>query len=319
MLNVYGPTEATTYASWYDVQELTSDARTIPIGKPVSNTELYVLDRQGQVTPVGVSGELYIGGDALARGYLQQPQLTAEKFVPHPFSSTPGARLYRTGDLVRCLRDGSIDFIGRMDQQVKIRGFRIELGEIEAVLNEHAAVRESVVVVREDAPGQKRLVAYVVTDSDQVASELSSWLRARLPEYFVPSFFIVVDKLPLTPNGKVDRRALPAPEQSASVLAETLIAARTPEEQKIAEIWSDVLDIKPIGMEANFFDLGGHSLLATRVVTRISEAFGINLPLRVLFDSPTIAGVAAQVASVTAVVQKMTYLSEDEIRSLLNI
>jgi acyl carrier protein len=239
--------------------------------------------------------------------------------VPHPFSSTPGARLYRTGDLVRCLSDGNVDFLGRMDQQVKIRGFRIELGEIEAVLNEHAAVRESVVVVREDVPGQKRLVAYVVTNAEQVASELRSWLRERLPDYFVPSFFITLDQLPLTPNGKVDRRALPAPEHAASLVPETLIAPRTPEEQKIAEIWSDVLDIKPIGMEANFFDLGGHSLLATRVVTRIREAFGINLPLRVLFDSPTIAGVAAQVASVTDVVQKLSHLSEDEIRLLLNI
>lgn len=319
LAHVYGPTEATTFASWYDIKELATEARTIPIGQPVANTELYVLDRKGQVAPVGVPGELYIGGDAIARGYLKRPELTAEKFVPHSFSSTPGARLYRTGDLVRCLSDGNIDFLGRMDQQVKIRGFRIELGEIEAVLNEHAAVRESVVVVREDVPGQKRLVAYVVTDSEPVAGELRSWLRERLPEYFVPAFFITLDQLPLTPNGKVDRRALPAPEHAASFVPETLVAPRTPEEQKIAEIWSDVLDIKPIGIEANFFDLGGHSLLATRVVTRIREAFGINLPLRVLFDSPTIAGVAAQVASVTDVVQKLSHLSEDEIRLLLNI
>jgi acyl carrier protein len=257
-----------------------------------------------------------MGGDGLAREYLKHPKLTAEKFVPHPFSNEPGARLYRTGDLVRYLSDGNIDFLGRMDQQVKIRGFRIELGEIEAVLNEHTAVRESVVLVRDDVPGEKRLVAYVVADSGAIVNELRSWLRERLPEYFVPTFFIVLDKLPLTANGKVDRRALPAPDQS-ELLKEKLVAPRTPEEEKIAAIWSDVLDIKPIGIQTNFFDLGGHSLLATRVVTRISEAFGIRLPLRALFDSPTIAGVAAQVASVSEIVKKLAHLSDDDTRSLL--
>ena len=319
LVNVCGPTETVTYSTYYEIEAVPADARTIPIGRAVSNTELWVLDQHGYVLPVGVPGELYIGGDGLARGYLGRPELTAEKFVPHPFSTTPGARLYRSGDLCRYLHDGSVDLLRRMDQQVKIRGFRIELGEIEAVLNEHTAIHESVIVVREDAPGEKRLVAYVVTNSEPVVSELRSWLRERLPEYFVPAYFVMLDKLPLTPNGKVDRRALPAPEQTASFAPETLVAPRTPEEEKIAEIWSDVLDIKPIGMETNFFDLGGHSLLATRVVTRIRDAFGINLPLRVLFDSPTIAGVAAQVASITAVVQKVTRLSEDEIRSLLNI
>jgi acyl carrier protein len=275
-----------------------------------------VLDQYGHVLPVGVPGELFIGGDGLAREYLKHPKLTAEKFVPHPFSNEPGARLYRTGDLVRYLSDGNIDFLGRMDQQVKIRGFRIELGEIEAVLNEHTAVRESVVLVRDDVPGEKRLVAYVVADSGAIVNELRSWLRERLPEYFVPTFFIVLDKLPLTANGKVDRRALPAPDQS-ELLKEKLVAPRTPEEEKIAAIWSDVLDIKPIGIQTNFFDLGGHSLLATRVVTRISEAFGIRLPLRALFDSPTIAGVAAQVASVSEIVKKLAHLSDDDTRSLL--
>ena len=317
LAHVYGPTENTTFSSWYEVKEVPAEARTIPIGRPVSNTELYVLDHNGQVSPVGVPGELNIGGDGIAREYLKRPELTAEKFVPHPFSNEPGARLYRTGDLVRYLSDGNIDFIGRMDQQVKIRGFRIELGEVEAVLNEHAAVRESVVVVREDEPGEKRLVAYVVADSELLTNELRSWLRERLPEYFVPAFFVMLDQLPLTPNGKVDRRALPAPEQTAVLVEEKLIAPRTPEEEKIAEIWSEVLDIKPIGMETNFFDLGGHSLLATRVVTRIREAFGINLPLRVLFDSPTIAGVAAQVRRVAEIVEKLTHLSDEDIRSLL--
>jgi amino acid adenylation domain-containing protein len=316
LVHLYGPTEGTTLSSWYEIEKVPADARTIPIGQSVSNTELWVLDQYGHVLPVGVPGELFIGGDGLAREYLKHPKLTAEKFVPHPFSNEPGARLYRTGDLVRYLSDGNIDFLGRMDQQVKIRGFRIELGEIEAVLNEHTAVRESVILVRDDVPGEKRLVAYVVADSGAIVNELRSWLRERLPEYFVPTFFIVLDKLPLTANGKVDRRALPAPDQS-ELLKEKLVAPRTPEEEKIAAIWSDVLDIKPIGIQTNFFDLGGHSLLATRVVTRISEAFGIRLPLRALFDSPTIAGVAAQVASVSEIVKKLAHLSDDDTRSLL--
>jgi len=317
LVNVCGPTETTTYSAWYDIEEVPAEAHTIPIGRAVSNTELWVLDKYGHILPVGVPGELYVGGDGIAREYLGRPDLTAQKFVPDPFSTKPGARLYRSGDLCRYLSDGSVDLLRRMDQQVKIRGFRIELGEIEVVLNEHPAVRESAVVVREDAPNEKRLVAYVVTDSAQIVNELRSWLRERLPEYFIPSFFVILDKLPLTPNGKVDRRALPAPEQSASLTDETLIVPRTPEEERIAAIWSDVLEIKPIGMETNFFDLGGHSLLATRVVTRIREAFGINLPLRVLFDSPTIAGVAAEVATFTHIVEKLTHLSDDDTRSLL--
>jgi acyl-coenzyme A synthetase/AMP-(fatty) acid ligase/acyl carrier protein len=317
LVNVCGPTETTTYSAWYDIEEVPAEAHTIPIGRAVANTELWVLDKHGHILPVGVPGELYVGGDGIAREYLGRPDLTAQKFVPDPFSTKPGARLYRSGDLCRYLSDGNVDLLRRMDQQVKIRGFRIELGEIEAVLNEHAAVRESVVVVREDAPNEKRLVAYIVTDSAQIVNELRSWLRDQLPEYFIPSFFIILDKLPLTPNGKVDRRALPAPEQNASLTEETLVVPRTPEEERIAAIWSDVLEIKPIGMETNFFDLGGHSLLATRVVTRIREAFGINLPLRVLFDSPTIAGVAAEVATFTHIVEKLTHLSDDDTRSLL--
>ena len=327
--HVYGPTEATTFSSSYEIHEVTAAARTLPIGKAISNTELWVLDPHGQVAPVGVPGELYIGGDGIARGYLGYPELTAEKFVPHPYSTEPGARLYRTGDLVRYLSDGNIDFLGRMDQQVKLRGFRIELGEIETVLQQHPAVRESVVVFRENAPGHKRLVAYVVEDSEtspgaQLIPELRSWVQQHLPDYFMPAHFIVLDKLPLTPNGKVDRRVLPAPDNNTE--SETFLAPRTPEEVKIAEIWTDVLEINPIGVETNFFDLGGHSLLATRIVTRIREAFSLNMPLRVLFDSPTIAGIAEHVAnarvegevtSITEMVDKLTQLSEDETRSML--
>ena len=323
--HVYGPTEATTFSTSYEINEVSADARTLPIGRTLSNTELWVLDQHGHVAPVGVPGELYIGGDGIAREYLGCPELTAEKFVPHPYSAGPGARLYRTGDLVRYLSDGNIDFLGRMDQQVKLRGFRIELGEIETVLQQHPAVRESVVMFREDAPGAKRLVAYVVSETTpELVAELRIWLRERLPDYFVPANFVVLDKLPLTPNGKVDRRALPAPDTTPA--AATLIAPRTPEEAKIAEIWSDVLDIKPIGIETNFFDLGGHSLLATRLVTRIRKAFGVDVPLRALFDSPTIAGIAEHVANARAqgevttieeMIEKLTHLSDDETKCLL--
>ncbi len=321
LLNAYGPTEATAIATTYEINE--AGARTVPIGRAVSNTEVWVLDQYGNVAPVGVPGELYLGGDAIAREYLGRPELTAEKFVPHPYSTEPGARLYRSGDLVRYLSDGNIDILARMDQQVKVRGFRIELGEIEAVLQQHPAVRDTVVEVREDT---KRLVAYVVADTEAIVAELRSWLRERLPDHFVPSHFVVLDKLPLTPNGKVDRRALPAPDNTGQSPAETLIAPRTPEEAKVAEIWSDVLDIRPIGVETSFFDLGGHSLLAQKVVTRIREAFSLNVPLRVMFDSPTIASVAAYVAnagaqsevtSIAEMLEKLTRLSDDETRSLL--
>lgn len=333
LLHVYGPTEGTTFTTWYEVSEVAAGARTLPIGRALSNTEVWVLDQQGQVVPVGVVGELYIGGDGLARDYLGRPKLTAEKFVPHPFSVESGARLYRTGDLVRYLSDGNIEFLKRRDQQVKMRGFRIEPEEIEAVLQEHPAVCDSLVEAREDVPGDRRLVAYVVEDPGfqatsefQLVPQLRRWLRERLPECFMPALFIVLDKLPLTPNGKVDRRALPAPDSSTHLAEETLISPRTPEEEKIAEIWTEVLGIDPIGMEANFFDLGGHSLLATRVMTRIREAFGVNVPLRVLFDSPTIAAAAAYVANareqsdvsrIAEIIEKLTRLSEDETRSLL--
>jgi acyl carrier protein len=270
---------------------------------------------------------MYFAGDGIARGYLGRPDLTAARFVPNPFSTKPGDRLYRSGDLARYLSDGNIDFMRRIDHQVKLRGFRIELGEIETALHEHPAVGECVVVVREDTPNDKRLIAYVVPNSNepQLTAHLRNWLRERLPDYFIPSFFVVLDKLPLTPNGKVDKRALPPPEGTVETEA-TFIAPRTPEEAKVAEIWADVLDIRPIDVEANFFDLGGHSLLATRVVTRIRETFGIQLPLRVMFDSPTIAAVAAQVTetreqselnSIAAIVEKLTQLSEDETKSLL--
>ncbi|HEX5884421.1 MAG TPA: amino acid adenylation domain-containing protein [Pyrinomonadaceae bacterium] len=334
LLNGYGPTESTTFATWYEVRHVEANARTIPIGKPLSNTETWVLDQHMQLAPVGVTGELYIGGDGLARDYLRRPELTAEKFVPHPYTTEPGARLYRTGDLVRYLSDGNIEFLKRVDQQVKMRGFRIELGEIEAALQEHPAVRESIVMVREEIPGDKQIVAYVVRDNpqdetstQQFVPELRNWLRARLPAYMMPSSFVVLDELPLNANGKVDRRALPAPDASQYAGEETFIAPRTPEEKTIAEIWAEVLDGRPVSVEANFFDLGGHSLLATRVVSRIREKCGVELPLRLLFDSPTVAALASHLAAVqpaqteasriAEMLDKLASLSDEETKTLL--
>lgn len=308
LLNAYGPTESTTFTTWYEVTDVKKGARTVPIGRAISNTEVWVLDRRLQVAPVGVTGELFIGGDGLARCYLRRPELTAEKFVPHPFSAEPGARLYRTGDLVRYLSDGNIEFLKRMDQQVKIRGFRIELGEIEAALQEHAAVRESIVIAHEDTPGERHLVAYVVTEagttSPQFITELRNWLRARLPAFMTPADFVILDELPLNANGKVDRKALPAPAATVPVVEESFISPRTPEEEQVAEIWAEVLDVRPISADANFFDLGGHSLLAIRIMNRVRELCGVDLPVRLLFDSPTVAGLADYIVTLQALMRE---------------
>jgi acyl carrier protein len=249
--------------------------------------------------PVGIHGELYIGGNGLARGYLNSPELTSEKFIPHPFSDQAGARLYKTGDLARYLPDGSIEFLGRLDHQVKIRGFRIELGEIETILAQHPAVRDSLVIVREDIPGDKRLVAYIVAqeqlDHEQVVSDLRGFVRAKLPAYMVPSAFVALEAMPLTPNGKVDRSALPVPGHTSAELEGKSEAARTPTEELLAGIWSEVLDVKEVSVHDNFFDLGGHSLLATVLISRIRNAFHMELPLHVLFEAPTLAELAEQI------------------------
>jgi acyl-coenzyme A synthetase/AMP-(fatty) acid ligase/acyl carrier protein len=332
LVNGYGPTEGTSFTTSYEAQKTDISARTIPIGRALSNTEVWILDRATQMLPVGVAGELYIGGDGLARGYLPRPELTAEKFVPHPYSADPGARLYRTGDLVRYRDDGNIEFLQRMDQQVKIRGFRIEPGEIEAALQDHPAVRESIVIVREETPGDKHLVAYVVRNPDfqstvaqQLVPQLRNWLRGRLPAYMTPANFVVLDELPLNANGKVDRRALPEPDVE-TYAEETFIAPRTREEKTIAEIWAEVLG-RPISVEANFFDLGGHSLLATRVISRIREKCGVELPLRLMFESATVAALASQLAAVQTsqtdadriaeMLESLASLSEDETKTLL--
>jgi amino acid adenylation domain-containing protein len=317
LLHVYGPTESTTFTTWYLVQGLPEGAVTVPIGRPLANTQVYLLDGSLQPAPVGIAGELCIGGEGLAWGYFERPELTAERFIPNPYSQEPGARLYRTGDLARYWPDGAIEFLGRLDQQVKIRGFRIELGEIEAVLAGHPAIRESVVLAREDSPGEKRLIAYLVNafgvppsgglNSDRLKaelqtelsiSELREFLREKLPEYMTPSVFVELDALPLTPNGKVDRQALPAPDSvnlARPELAGVYVAPRTLVEETLAGIWSKVLGVNQVGVHDSFFDLGGHSLLATQAISRVREAFRLEMPLRSLFEAPTVAGLAESV------------------------
>ncbi|HJP95294.1 MAG TPA: amino acid adenylation domain-containing protein, partial [Pyrinomonadaceae bacterium] len=303
IINGYGPTEATTFACCYPIPRAAGPWRGgVPIGKPISNTTAYVLDAQLKLAPIGVAGELYLSGDGLARGYLNHADLTAERFIPNPYGSQAGSRLYRTGDLVRYLPDGNIEFIGRLDTQVKVRGFRIELNEIELALTEHASVSEAIVLALENEQGDKRLVAYLVCDREHEPGigELRSHLSERLPEYMIPSFFVRLDAMPLTPNGKVDKRALPAPELSRHDLEGVFVAPRSPIEEMLAQIWSDVLGLEQIGVHDSFFELGGHSLLVTQVVTRARAAFKIDLPLRSLFERQTIARLAEAVEQALA-------------------
>ena len=329
LINGYGPTEGTTFTTWYEAQDTDIGARTIPIGQPLANTEVWILDQQSRMVPVGVVGELCIGGDGLARGYLGRPELTAAKFVPHPYGKTAGARLYRTGDLVRYRSDGNIEFLKRMDQQVKIRGFRVELGEIEALLNQHWTVIESLVVDQKDASGDTRLIAYIVPEEgvEPTSMELLSFLQEKLPAYMLPSAFVTLKEIPLTPNGKVDRRALPLPEQVEVETAAGFIAPRTEMEELVAGIWRETLGISQVGVESNFFDLGGHSLLATRVMNRIRERCGAELPLRVLFELPTVAALAAkldaarpkdtELGRILNILVNMENISEEEVTTLL--
>jgi amino acid adenylation domain-containing protein/non-ribosomal peptide synthase protein (TIGR01720 family) len=291
--NMYGPTETTIWSTVYEVE---SGKGAVPIGRPIANTQIYLLDQHLQPVPIGVPGELYISGDGVARGYLNRPDLTDEKFIPNPFNNQPGSRLYKTGDQARYLSDGNIEFKGRIDNQVKIRGFRIELGEIEAAIAQYPGVRETVVIAREDVPGHKYLVAYIVPGSSDAlaSSDLRGFLKAKLPDYMIPGAFVILSALPLTPNGKVDRRALPTPEFHPE-LQRSLVAPRTPIEEMLASIWADVLRIEQVGVHHNFFELGGHSLLATQVISRVRDTFAVELPLRSLFEAPTIAEFASRV------------------------
>ncbi|HEY7492545.1 MAG TPA: amino acid adenylation domain-containing protein, partial [Candidatus Tectomicrobia bacterium] len=299
IFNHYGPTETTVGVLTHAIApgEAAVHTATVPLGRPLGNTQVYLLDAQLRPVPIGVPGEVYIGGANVARGYLQQPALTAERFLPDPFSGEPSARLYRTGDMARHRPDGVIEFLGRLDHQVKLRGFRIELGEIEAVLRQHAKVRESVVVMREDEPGGQRLVAYVVVPPETalLTRELRRFVQERLPEYMVPAAVVPLTALPLTVNGKVDRGALPAPEGIRLGLDSHVMAPRTLLEELLAGIWAEILRVEQVGMHESFFDLGGHSLMATQLISRVRQACQVELPLRSLFDAPTVAGMAERI------------------------
>ncbi|MEG4248120.1 amino acid adenylation domain-containing protein [Microcoleus sp. Pol10D4] len=313
--NLYGPTETTIWSTLYQVDR---KDESVSIGRPIANTQIFILDRYLMPVPIGVFGELHIGGAGLSRGYLNRPELTAEKFIPNPFAENPihasfilnssseilSEHLYKTGDLARYLPDGNIEFMGRSDNQVKVRGFRIELGEIEAVLSQYPAVREAIALVREDNPGDKRLVAYIVAnsqlpgghgDTDPTHSEfinhLRVFLKQKLPQYMMPSAFVLLEAMPLTPNGKIDRRSLKAPDTNTAEFESNFTCPRTPDEQLIAEIWAEVLGLERVGIHDNFFELGGHSLLATQAISRLREAFQVEVPLRSLFESPTVATV----------------------------
>jgi amino acid adenylation domain-containing protein len=293
LLNAYGPTESTVCATMSEAPVLASGH--VSLGRPLPGIQVYVLDAHLQPVPTGVTGELFLSGAGLARGYLGLPSLTAERFLPHPFSTTPGARLYRTGDAARFLSDGSLEYLGRLDSQVKLRGFRIELGEVESALLQHPSVHSAVALVREDSPGDKRLVAYLVPHSGQSleAHALRAFLQQRLPEYMVPAAFVSLSALPLSSNGKVDKKALPVPEAPAST--NTYVAPRTPTEERLASLWAQVLRVERVGLHDDFFALGGHSLLATQLISRVRASFGIELPVRSFFEAPTVSALARRI------------------------
>ena len=307
LINSFGLTEATIDNSWFETNDLTIPPdRLVPIGKPFANMAMHILDEFLRPVPPGVRGELFVGGESLARGYFKRPDLTAERFLPNPFSRTAGERMYRTGDMARYLPDGNVEFLGRADTQVKLRGFRIELGEIESALGDFEPIKDAVVILREDTPGDKRLAAYYVpeADAEPTSLEMRAFLSDKLPEYMVPAAFVRMDSIPLTPNGKVDRRSLPKPD--ADVLMKEMeaeyIPPRTPAEEGIAAIFSKILNVDKVGANHNFFLLGGHSLLATQLVSRFKETFHVEIPLRVVFETPTVAGLAhaVEAASVSA-------------------
>jgi amino acid adenylation domain-containing protein len=317
LVNEYGPTEAVVGCCVYTVPDDAPHIGSVPIGRPIANVQLYVLDRDQQLVPTGAVGELYIGGAGLARGYLNRPELTDERFVPHPFAHQRGARLYRTGDLVRYRADGNLQYLGRIDDQVKIRGYRIELGEIENILRQCEGVDESAVLVRDDKAGEPQLVAYVVpTDQDLSTHGLREELKEKLPSYMVPAAIIVLPAIPLTTNGKIDRKALPAPDMSLATRAEEFVAPRSDAEQTLAQIWAEVLRLERVGIHDKFFEIGGHSLKATQVVSRIREVFDVELPLRRIFEQPTVAELASTVTD--AILEQIHELTDAEARLLVD-
>ncbi|MGD9898613.1 MAG: amino acid adenylation domain-containing protein [Calditrichaceae bacterium] len=329
LLNAYGPTETTITASTYEIPR---DFRgtNISIGRPRANREFYILDSNLYPVPVGIPGELHIGGSALAVGYLNQHELTAEKFIKNPFGKENGSLLYKTGDLARYLSDGNIEFLGRVDNQVKIRAFRIELGEIEAALNQCSGVSRSIVTAREDSPGTKRLIAYYITERNQdlPVTELRGAIHKRLPDYMIPSAFIRVDQFPLSPAGKIDRGALPVPENLRPDLESAFVIPRTPTEKKIAAIAGQLLKIDKIGVYDNFFELGGHSMLATQFISRLRESFNVEIPLRSVFENPTVDGMMRVITESQSlgedqeelenILSELEGLSEEEVQKIIN-
>jgi amino acid adenylation domain-containing protein len=314
--NLYGPTEAAVDVTYWACQR-ESELTTVPIGWPVANTQIYLLDSELQPIPIGLPGELHIGGVQVARGYLNRKELTAEKFIGDPFSTEAGGRLYKTGDLARHMPDGNILYLGRLDHQVKIRGNRIELGEIEATLSQHPSVREVVVVAHEYSPGDNRLAAYVVSKQEQSISisQLRDFLSKRLPEYMIPASYIMLDTMPLSPNGKVNRRALPMPNQVRPELNETYVAPRNATEETLAEILATTLKLENVGVYDNFFDLGGDSILSLRVMMQLSQAFQIEFAPVALFEMPTVVDLAGHIED--RLVAEIANLSDEEAEQLL--
>ena len=300
LVNMYGITETTVHVTYRPVtlRDLEDGAGSV-IGTPIPDLRVVLLDDRGELAPAGVAAEMYVGGAGVARGYLNRPELTAERFVPDPFAADAEAKLYRSGDLARRLDNGDLEYLGRIDDQVKLRGFRIELGEIEAALGDSPGVSECAVLLREDVPGDKRLVAYVVGGGDGLVEQLKGRLKSRLPEYMIPAHFVLLPTLPLTPNGKVDRKSLPAPDPEASAAGTPHVAPRTPTESEIAGIWADALGIASVGVHDDFFDLGGHSLMAAQIVTAIRTRFEVDAGLRHLLAEPTVAGLAETVDLLT--------------------
>jgi len=311
LYNLYGPSETTIDAT-YSHCEIDLD---VSIGTPIANTEVYLLDESMQPVPIGVPAELYIGGLNLARGYLRRPDITASRFIPHPFSTQPGARLYKTGDLARYRPDGALQYLGRLDSQVKLRGFRIELEEIASVLRQHPQISNALVLAESSSTGEQRLVSYVVGEPAPTQRELRSYLQERLPEYMIPSRMVLVQEIPLLPNGKVDRRALEAAHGEQWEPGERRhVGPRNPAEEKLVWIWEQVLGVNNVGVEDNFFELGGHSLLATQLISRIRDEFKIDLPLRSVFASPTPADMARVIEA--AIIEELEAITEAEVPAL---
>ena len=329
LLNAYGPTETVITASTYQV-EGNFRGSSVPIGRPRANREIYVIDQYGNVCPTGIPGELIIGGSALAKGYLNRPKLTAERFVNNPALKSSDL-VYKTGDLVRYLPDGNLEFMGRVDNQVKIRGFRIELDEIEHILNNLPGIRQAVVNVFENEQRDKLLVGYFQNENDGEETDtkqLRAMLKEHLPDYMIPSLLIPVEDMPIGPGGKIDRRALPKPDLNNIRVSTEYVAPRTETEQKLVDIVQEILQVERVGVLDNFFELGGHSMMATQVVSRIREEFDVELSLRAMFENPTAEGIAQAIIeaesetqdseSLNAILSKIENLSDEEIENFLN-